>query len=245
MNLRKKLKSIIEQDNTKEGRIFNIFIQSLIIYSIITFTLESHKALALEYRDFFKFSEYLCITIFTIEYILRVYCADSKIKFIFSFYGLIDLFAILPFYIFRNIDLRSIRILRLFRLFLLFKFMRYSKVIKRYQEAFLKIKEELLLFMTGLFFLLYLSAVGIYYFESDVQPEKFGSIFDSLWWAIITMTTIGYGDVYPITIEGKIFASIIIIIGLFLIAVPTGLFASAITSTNLKYEKEDEEQNNK
>ncbi len=162
---------------------------------------------------------------------LRLIVADKKLRYIFSFYGLIDLAAILPFYVAHGIDLRSIRIFRIFRLTRAFKMFKYNRALQRFKDVFLSIKEELILFMITTCFLLYLSAVGIYYFENPAQPEQFKSVFHSLWWAVITLTTVGYGDVYPITVGGEIFTFVILTIGLGLIAVPTGLIASALTKT--------------
>lgn len=159
---------------------------------------------------------------------LRIFVADKKLKFIFSFYGLIDLLAILPFYLSFGIDLRSIRIFRLFRIL---KMLRFNQAIRHVSKAFNSIKEELLLFFIMASFLLFLSSVGIYYFENEAQPEIFKFIFHSFWWAIATFTTVGYGDIYPITTGGKIFTSVMLLIGLGIIAVPTGLIALALTKT--------------
>ncbi|MBU2445354.1 MAG: ion transporter [Bacteroidetes bacterium] len=224
-----KLKIFVEQNDTKGGKYFDIFIQLLILLSILSFTVESIPNLSQELRNVLDYLEIISVTIFTIEYLLRLFVADSRIRFIFSFYGMIDLLAILPFYVASGIDLRSIRIFRLFRLIRLFKLFRYSKAIKRYKNAFSLIKAELAIFLSATLFLLYVSSVGIYYFENSVQPEQFSSVFHCMWWAVATLTTIGYGDMYPITAGGKIFTSIIVIIGLGVVAVPTGLFASALT----------------
>ncbi len=227
-----KLKIFIEQNDTKGGKYFDIFIQLLILLSILSFTIETIPDISPELRDIFNYLEIISISIFTVEYILRLFVADSRIKFIFSFYGMIDLFAILPFYVASGIDLRSIRIFRLFRLIRLFKLFRYSKAIKRYKQAFSSIKIELAIFLSATLFLLYISSVGIYYFENEAQPEQFSSVFHCMWWAVATLTTIGYGDMYPVTAGGKIFTSIIVVIGLGVVAVPTGLIASALTKVN-------------
>ena len=92
-------------------------------------------------------------------------------------------------------------------------------------------KEQILLFLFVTLILIYFSAVGIYFFENKVQPEHFASIFDSLWWAIITLTTVGYGDVYPVTIGGKVFTFFILMIGLGIVAIPTGIISSALTKS--------------
>ena len=236
--MRSKIKTLIEESDSKPGKYFDIFIQSLILISIISFTIETIPNLSQEAFSFLNYIEIVSVIIFSVEYITRIIVSDNKLKFIFSFYGLIDLFAILPFYISSGIDLRSIRIFRLFRLIRIFKLLRYSKAIRRYKVAFSLIKEELTIFLGATIFLLYISSVGIYYFENPVQPEQFSSVFHCMWWAVATLTTIGYGDMYPITAGGKIFTSVIVIIGLGIVAVPTGLFASAITRS-IKSEKDE------
>lgn len=226
-----KIKRIVEETDTTPGKIFDIFIQSLIVLSLISFSIETLPDLSENIKRLLKITEAIVVVIFTMEYLLRLFIADKKLKFVFSFYGLIDLFAILPFYITKGIDLRSIRIFRLFRLVRAFKIFRYSTAIQRFKIAFLEVKEELTLFLVATGFLLFITSVGIYYFENSAQPEQFKSVFHCLWWAIVTLTTVGYGDVYPVTVGGKIFTSFIVIIGLGIIAVPTGLVASALTKT--------------
>ena len=224
-----QLKRIIEKDDTAAGKIFDLVIQSLIVISLISFTIETIPDLSATTTKVLDILEIIIVLIFSLEYLCRIYVADNKLKFIFSFYGIIDLLAISPFYVTRSIDLRSIRIVRLFRLIRIFKMFRYSQAIQRFKQAFLYIKEELILFFIATIFLLYISSVGIYYFENTAQPEQFKSIIHCFWWSIITLTTIGYGDVYPITAGGKIFTSIIALIGISVIAIPTGLIASALT----------------
>ena len=226
-----KIKRIVEETDTTPGKIFDIFIQSLIVLSLISFSIDTLPDLSENIKRLLKITEAIVVVIFTVEYLLRLFIADKKLQFVFSFYGLIDLFAILPFYVARGIDLRSVRIFRLFRLVRAFKIFRYSKAIQRFKIAFLEVKEELTLFLVATGFLLFITSVGIYYFENSAQPEQFKSVFHCLWWAIVTLTTVGYGDVYPVTVGGKIFTSFIVIIGLGIIAVPTGLVASALTKT--------------
>ncbi|MBU1221670.1 ion transporter [Myxococcota bacterium] len=235
------LKQIIEKNDTREGKIFAFSIQILIIISLVSFSLETLPDLSSRSRFILDVIETVTVIIFTIEYLLRLWVAENKLKFIFSFYGIIDLLAILPFYIAKGIDLRSIRIVRLFRLFRMFKVLRYSRAIHRISRAFKSIKEELILFIVSTGFLLYLSSVGIYYFESGVQPKQFKSIFHCLWWSVVTLTTVGYGDAFPITTGGKIFTSIIAMIGIGVVAVPTGLIASALTKVVQDEVKEKEQ----
>ena len=233
-----QLKLIIEENNTIAGKAFDLTIQFLIVVSLISFSIETIPGLSKTTTQVLKFIEVATVFVFTLEYLCRLYVSDNKLRFIFSFYGIIDLMAILPFYITRGIDLRSIRIVRLLRLFRILKMARYGRAIQRLKYAFLTIKEELVLFLIATVFLLYISSVGIYYFENNAQPEQFKSIFHCLWWAIVTLTTVGYGDVYPITTGGKIFTSIIALIGIGVVAVPTGLVASALTKAI-----KDEERN--
>ena len=232
------LKEIIINNDTKAGKVFDYFIQSLILISLICFSIETLPALSQKTIKILNIIEIITVIIFSIEYIIRIVFSEKKLKYIFSFYGIIDLIAILPFYLSRGIDLRSIRVFRLFRLTRSLKLVKYNKAIKKFHQAFILIKNELVIFLIATFFLLYTSAVGIYYFEHIVQPEKFGSVFHSLWWAVATLTTVGYGDVYPITVGGKIFTFIMLMIGLGIIAVPTGLIASALT----KVMKQDENE---
>jgi voltage-gated potassium channel len=149
------IKQIIEESDTSAGRIFDFFIYSLIVLSLISFTVETLPDLSDNTKRIFDLLEIIVVTIFTVEYLLRFIVADKKLKFFFSFYGLIDLFAILPFYIARGIDLRSLRIFRFFRLIRAFKIFRYSKAIQRFKNAFSAVKEELILFLIATAFLLF------------------------------------------------------------------------------------------
>ena len=164
--------------------------------------------------------------------------ADKKLGYVLSFYGLIDLIAILPFYLSSGIDLRSLRIFRMFRLFRLMKLLRFGRAMRRFSRAFVIAKEEIVLFGVVTVMLMYLSAVGIYYFEHQAQPEAFKSVIHSLWWSVTTLTTVGYGDVYPITAGGKIFTFIMLMIGLGIVAIPVGLLASALSKARMEEQEE-------
>lgn len=221
------LSSIVNESNNPAGKVFDLFIQFLIILSLVTFTIETLPGNSERTIQLLNHIELFCVVVFSVEYILRLIVAEKKLRFVFSFYGVIDVLAILPFYLSLGIDLRSIRAFRLFRLFRIFKVVRYSGAMKRFHKAFLIAKEEIVLFSLVTVVLLYLSAVGIYYCENEAQPEKFSSILDSMWWAVATLTTVGYGDIYPITAGGKIFTFFILMIGLGIVSVPAGLIASA------------------
>lgn len=178
----KALRKIIIESDSRQGRIFDIFIQVLIVISLITFSVDTLPNKAEFTARILRSIEIITVSIFTIEYLFRVILSERKLKFVFSFFGLVDLLSILPFYLAVGLDLRSLRALRLLRLFKLF---RYSKTIRRMKVALSIARQELVLFFSLTCILLYLSAVGIYYFENAAQPESFSSIFSSLWWAEI------------------------------------------------------------
>jgi len=208
---------------------WDYLIQALIVFSLVAFAVETIPGLPLPLRDFLWWFEVVTVAIFSVEYLLRVGLCKPRGRYALSFFGLVDLVAVLPFYLSTGIDLRSVRAFRLLRLFRLFKLARYSSAMRRYHRAFMIAREELILFGVTALIIFYLAAVGIYYFERQAQPETFASVFHSLWWAVATLTTVGYGDIYPVTIGGKVFTFIVLIVGLGLVAVPTGLFASALS----------------
>ena len=229
--MKEKIKSIVEINDNKQSRYFAFFIQALILVSIVTFSVETIPNLKPQTITILNIIEVFSVSMFTLEYLLRIYVADSKPRFIFSFFGIIDFLAILPFYLSFGVDLRSLRALRFLRLFRILKLVRYNRAMNHFTRAIKSAKEEILLFVLITLILIYFSAVGIYYFENAAQPEHFTSIFDSLWWAIITLTTVGYGDVYPITVGGKVFTFFILMIGLGIVAIPTGIISSALTKS--------------
>jgi voltage-gated potassium channel len=223
------IKRIIEKSDTRQGKAFDLTMQTLIVLSIITFSVETLPNLEEQTRYYLRMFEIITVSIFTLEYISRFIVATSKKAFVFSFFGIVDILSILPFYLSTGLDLRAVRMLRLFRLFRILKLVRYSAALNRFKSAFAIAKEELMLFLFATMAMFYLSGVGIYYFENEAQPEVFSSIFHSLWWSVITLTTVGYGDIYPITAGGKIFTFFILIIGLGIVSIPAGLIASALS----------------
>lgn len=225
-----RLRRIVHQSDTSAGRAFNLVIQALILISVVSFTFETVPDLSPQAYETLRWIEIVTVAIFTVEYILRLVVAESKPGFAFSFFGLVDLAAILPFYLAGGlVDLRAVRALRFLRLFRIFKLARYNRAAQRFGRAFRHAREEMVLFFCVTLVLLYFAAVGIYYFERGVQPEAFSSVPASLWWAVATLTTVGYGDVYPITTGGRIFTFFILMIGLGTVAVPSGLLATALT----------------
>ena len=236
--MKEKLRKIIEENTNKKGRIFDYFIQFLILVSLISFSIETLPNNSEYAKGILKIVEIFCVTIFSIEYLLRIYVAKKPLKYIFSFYGIVDFLAIIPFYLRLSIDLRSLRAFRVFRIFRALKLVRYNKALHRFRLAAKIVKEEVVLFLIVTGILIFITAAGIYFFENESQPERFSSIFHSLWWSVVTLTTVGYGDVYPITIGGKIFTFFVLIIGIGIVTVPAGLVATALSKAREIEEKE-------
>ena len=197
--------------------------------------LESHVSIKNVYGEVFNLFEAVSIYIFSFEYLYRIRLAflDNRMKgvskYVFSTFGLIDLISILPFYLNQliKVDGRFLRILRLFRLTRIFKLGRDSSSLRLFVKALKGVKNELkfTLFLSTLAILF--SASAIYYLENEAQPDKFSSITESIWWATVSLATVGYGDVYPVTVGGKIFASFISLIGIGIVAIPTGIISAS------------------
>ena len=221
--------------NEKFSIRFDFFIYTLIILNIIAMILESHVAIKNRYDTFFTKFELFSIVIFSFEYIYRIFIYYREAgwrgaySYVFSFFGLIDLISILPFYLkqFIAIDGRFFRILRLFRLTRIFKLGRESKSLKLFIKALSAVRNELkfTLFLSILTILF--SASAIYFLENEAKPDVFSSITASVWWATVSLATVGYGDVIPITVGGKIFASIISLVGIGVVAIPTGIISAS------------------
>lgn len=240
MKRKKRIFEILELATAGDtsSRIFDIFIITLIILNVIAVILQSMKSLDSRYAQLFWRFEIFSIAVFTVEYLLRLWSCTTdenirmsirgRIKFALTPLALVDLFAILPFYIpmVIPIDLRFIRILRLSRLFRMFKMTRYSRAFRTIGNVIKKSKEELAITLLVMAVLLLLSSSVMYIVERDVQPEVFSSIPAALWWGVATLTTVGYGDVCPITPLGKFIGGIIALLGIGMFALPAGILAS-------------------
>jgi len=210
------------------GRLFAFLIYGAILLAAITVTLQSLPAFSARHGLLLGIAEVVLLILFSLEYGLRLWSSPRPLRYALSFWGLIDLAAILPSLFFLLPDFQAIRILRLFRMFRLFKLFRIGNAVERLESAFASARDELLLFTFLAVLILFLSAVGIYHFEREAQPEEFGSIPQALWWATATLTTVGYGDVYPITSGGRIFTSLVLFVGLGVVAIPAGIITSAL-----------------
>lgn len=238
MNIRNELRVIVEENKTKRSRYFDNFIQTLILISLVSFAFETLPDNSESVKSILWYIEIVSVILFSIEYLLRIYVSRKPFNYILSFYGFIDLVAILPFYISKGLDLRFLRVFRVFRIFRSLKLIRYNRAMRRFHLAAKIVREELVLFLIVTAIFIFITASGIYFFENEAQPDKFSSVFSSLWWAVVTLTTVGYGDVYPITTGGRIFTFFILIIGVGIVTVPAGLVASALSKAREIEEKE-------
>tara|TARA_Y100001933_G_C18933151_1_gene536233 strand:- start:37 stop:951 length:915 start_codon:yes stop_codon:yes gene_type:complete len=252
---RKRVWSLLEpaEDTDTFSRVVDVFLVTLIFFNILMVILETVEDLYVVYRNFFRYFELFSVSIFIVEYIGRLWsCVENKnknqsnvnarIKYFFSFSAIVDLIAILPSllaFLFPTVDLRFVRALRIFRLL---KFSRYSNSINTLLIVLWDQRKSFGAAFFILFIVLIISSSGMYLVEKDVQPEKFGSIPKSMWWSIVTLTTVGYGDVFPITSLGKIFGSVIIILGIGTVALPAGILASAFTEHTKRNQKKYEEK---
>lgn len=228
-----------EKGNKKGDYFVEYLISGLILLNVIAIFLESYKTINDKYSGLFYGIELVSIVIFSIEYILRIWVADlqypelspfkARFKYIFSFLGLVDLLSILPFYLpyVITIDLRVMRVLRLLRLLRLLKLNRHSKSLKLIGKVLKNTKNDILVTVFMVFILLVLASTLMYSLENEAQPEAFENIGQALWWAVATLTTVGYGDIYPITGLGKLLSGIIALLGIGIVALPTGIISSA------------------
>jgi voltage-gated potassium channel len=227
-----------ELGDTRWDKILNGFIIILIILNVTAVILETVQSIHDQYKDFFHIFDTVSVFIFTIEYILRVWSSNHDPKFKHSIHGrlrymlsldaIIDLLAILPFYlhIMIGFDLRVLRILRLLRFFRLFRLTAYMKSAKVVKNVFKSRANELKLSFVLISFIIIIGACLLYFAEHNAQPKVFSSIPATLWWAVVTVTSIGYGDMIPITTTGKILSGLISFSGLAIFALPAGIITS-------------------
>ena len=220
------------------SRAFDIFILSLIFLNVIAVILGTVKAIDARYAVELQWFEVISLIIFSIEYLGRVWsCVSTKeysnpvagrLRFMIEPMSIIDLLAVLPFYLaFITTDLRIIRVLRLFRIFRVAKMGRYSASARLFGRVFRSRAQDLVLAVMVIALLVVLSSSFMYFAENDAQPDKFPDIPTTMWWSIVTLTTVGYGDVYPVTGMGKLLAGIIAILGIGMFALPTAILGSS------------------
>lgn len=222
------------------SRVFDIVIITLILLNLAMVIAETFTISA-TWQQVISVAETVSVIIFTIEYALRIWTADllypgktsvkARLKYIFSFMAIIDLLAILPFYLpfIIPIDLRVLRTLRVVRLLRIFKINRYTHALGLIAQVFKNKASQLISSVLVVGLLMIIASVLMYNIESSAQPEAFPNAIETMWWAVATLTTVGYGDVYPITAAGKILATVIAFLGIGMVAVPTGIITAGFT----------------
>ncbi|MDR0583786.1 MAG: ion transporter [Treponema sp.] len=238
--------SVLDQDGDIQSTVFDTSIIILILINTAAVIVSSFSVFAADHVTGLYRLELVSVIIFSIEYFMRLWTADRKypnskypyIKYVFSALAIIDLVAILPFYIpfVTGIDLRFLRILRLFRMFRIFKLGRYNESMAIIGRVLKKEKEKLITTIVLTVIMIFVASSLMYYVENPAQPEIFTNIIETTWWSIATFTTIWYGDVYPITVAGKILGGIISLLGIMLIALPSGIICSGFM-TELEHKK--------
>jgi voltage-gated potassium channel len=223
--LKDTLYRVIFGSTTPAGKAFDVVLFFLIIGSVLVVMLESVSSLDQKYHRLFRVLEWIFTIAFTIEYILRIYCLDKPRKYIFSFYGIVDLLSVLPTYLiffFVNSQmLATFRVLRLLRIFRVLKLSRYISESNSLWQAVMASRRKISVFLFAVFLITIIAGTLMYLIEG--HDNGFTSIPISIYWSIVTLTTVGYGDISPATPLGQIFASIIMILGYGIIAVPTGI----------------------
>ena len=242
-HLKSRIHSILEPAYNQDPEIsrkdwFGKFIVALIILNISAVILSTVEPIGQKFSRQFHFFEIFSVIIFTVEYLLRIWTVTviskyrhpilGRARFMTTPLAVVDLLAILPFYIPMLIacDLRFLRALRLFRILRLLKLGRYSDSLKTVGNVFSAKRGELMITVFIIGILLILSSSLIYYAEREAQPEQFSSIPSSVWWSVVTLTTVGYGDVFPVTTTGKVFGAVISFLGIGLFALPAGILGA-------------------
>ena len=243
IQFQRRLMEILEQatDKDRASKICDVFITTLVLCNILSVILESVSSLQAVYGQYFALFEFWSVMFFTLEYVLRFWATGAKYadhgqkwqgrrEYMFGFYGVVDLLAILPFYLqmlFPGADMRALRILRLVRVL---KLSHYNSAL---EDLFNAVKNEARSFIAALYLLtiaIILTSSLMYYAEGDTQPEHFSSIPASMYWAIITLTTVGFGDISPVTWIGQVLATITAFIGVCTVAMLTGIVASSFAT---------------
>lgn len=232
--LKHKLYDILESGSGSKAD--DYFLSTLILLNVVAAIVETLTGLR-SYASFFRTFELASIVVFTTEYLLRIWVitcnplyshpVKGRLRYIISPLSLIDLLAIMPFYLpFLGLDLRILRLMRLLRIF---KLARYSSALQVIGNVFARKRDELLLTLFVMFVLLIFSSSVVYYVENEAQPDTFSSIPAAMWWGIATVTTVGYGDIYPVTPLGKFFTAFIALLGVGLLALPTGILSDGFS----------------
>ncbi len=223
------------QTGDRTSRSIDLFIMGLIVLNVVAVILETVETISVSHRRLFDWFDTFSVGVFTIEYLMRLWACTAdeqyarsiwgRIRYIFTPLALVDLIAILPFYLplVTTVDLRVLRAMRLLRLF---KLGRYSTSLKTLGNVLQKHSGELLVTLFVLLIMLVIASTLMYFAEHRAQPEAFSSIPSAMWWGIVTLTTVGYGDTYPVTGVGKVLGAVIALLGIGMFALPAGILGS-------------------
>lgn len=227
--------------NDRLSRLVDLFLMALIILNVVAVVLETVESVKTRHEAFLHGFDLVSIWIFSAEYVLRIWSCTAdpryassirgRVRYILTPMALVDLLAVLPFYmpVLLHCDLRMVRALRLFRLFRLLKLTRYASCLRTFGRVLSEKKEPLLLSCLIMGLMVIFSSSLLYFVEHGVQPDHFSSIPMAMWWSVSTLTTVGYGDIYPITPLGKVCAGIISVLGIGMFAMPAGILASGFS----------------
>ena len=232
---REKIHEIIYEADTPEGKLFDVILLITIIASILLVMLESVESIDFKYHDYLNIGEWIITIFFSIEYILRIISIKKPLKYVFSFYGIIDLLSTIPMYLtfilVGSHSLVALRALRLLRVFRILKLARYTGASEKLTLAMRASKAKISVF---LFFIVIVCIIlGTVMYMVEGQENGFTNIPKSIYWAIVTLTTVGFGDIAPQTPLGQLIASVIMILGYAVIAIPTGIVSSELTKSTL------------
>lgn len=248
--LRKRVYDILEVSLSGERDFswyFDIALMAIIILNVVAIILESVDTMYAAYLPYFRSFEIFSIVFFSTEYVLRVWSITAdpryghpvwgRLRYIISAMALVDLLAILPFFVewfvaaygaalAFKIDMRFLRMLRIFRVFRMFKIVRYVSALRIINNVLRRKREELVISLVFILFILLIVSCVMFFIEHEAQPEQFSSIPATMWWGVATLTTVGYGDIYPVTTFGKFLGGVISILGIGIFALPTGILAA-------------------
>lgn len=250
MSLRKRLDEVVTvaRPGDRLSKAFDVFIVALIGLNVVALILESVKSIQAVCPRTFRIFEFISVVIFTVEYVARIWsCVEKpayvkpvrgRLKFLVTPLAIVDLLAVVPFYLpFTGIDLRFLRVARIMRIFRIAKLGRYSQSLQMLHRVTVAKKEQLACSLFILLLLVIAAASMLYYAENHIQPENFSSIPAAMWWAVTTLTTVGYGDVCPMTGLGKAMASVIAVLGIGMFALPTGILGAGFVEEVARTQK--------
>ncbi len=250
--MKQRLYEILEMagPGDRASRRFDFFLIGLILLNVIAVILETVGSLYDSYRLWFNLIEWFTVAVFSVEYVTRLWVCTAdpryshpilgRLRFALTPYALFDLLAILPFWLaLAQVDARVVRLVRILRILRVAKLSRYSVALQTLGRVFVAKREELLVTMVMMLVLLLIASTFMFYAEHQTQPQAFSSIPAAMWWAVATLTTVGYGDIYPVTTLGRLLGAVIAVLGIGMFALPTGVLGAAFME-ELEKQKESE-----